>query len=804
MRHRSIALLCACLLAGQSLAASAQGPTPPPWFEGRLETDAFALTIPDGWVAIDAHADLLAQAQALADRFDARSRRCGTARADAIYRWLRGEDESVRLLLQSLPSNWADGPPYNVDTCRLMGPESRQGHPLSEFAGIIWDVLDGSPGVEVNELPRPLEPGGDTLYTFDFTAPGAHKEGTVYLLGGAGDFAWITCEASAAPDDRWRSLVESFELITDADPSGVDASGRVGQAAGEDHLLKLQAMLPVWVAGRPLCSYSMRGLDYLREWSRIPDDQLRELEEDPTAFEALLPRGMELDDIEFANAGRADPDDPCAFVTAFRIRGIPARMLPLSMVVDDPDAGSWTDVRFGGRVVRTGTEAMLYQESRCGRPFTYDVGDVRFVVTTDDEGWAAEAIARLRPEAAVENGSLLVTLPRDWRPGLSPSLDEERRAAMYRTGMLAAAHDATRIGEWYVPTLEIEYTEARLDTEAAASLDRWADSYPEASLHGRTLHSIERVELASGEGLRLELTGQPPEGAATVAEIRYLVAAPAGVFDLLFSVTAEDLPAYEATFDEIASSFLALDPDPEGTLARLARGELLRTEYEMLAGGYTVVPEAAAPELPAGSLGPVVAGGRIEVPARGLALRIPEDWHAFDLTHPDVTTAMERFDATSRAFREGRLLPENPLQRGRFAVTSEGLHSFAMAAAQSVAANESSDAFDLVAIAPWDGIGAPHECVVYSWDTAGTSLAEEALITEMSLRENGYEVTQETTMLPAGEARHIAGTDGRWEVSLRVLEHRDRFVYLECGHRERHEEAWQEIAASLEIEAEDS
>ena len=558
-------------------------------------------------------------------------------------------------------------------------------------------------------------------------------------------------------------------------------------------------MLPMWVAGRPLKSYSFRGLDYLREWSRLPDDKLRELEGDPRALEALLPSGIELDDIEFANAGRADSAGPCYFVTALRIRGIPAWLLPLSMVVDDAEAGEWTQLRFGDRVVRVGTEAMLDQEKRCGRPFVYDVGDVRFVVTTDDLTWAAEAVARLRPEAAIENGSLFVSIPDEWRPGLSPSVDGERSARMYRAGMLAAAHDAREVNEWYVPTLEIEYTGTRLDAEVAATLERWADSYPEESLHGRTLHSIERVQLASGEALRLELTGQPDEGSATVAEVRYLIAAPSGVFDLLFSVTAEDMPAYEATFDEIASSFMASDPDADGALARLARGELTRTEYEMLAGGYTVVPKATRPELPVGSAGSVVVGGRIEVSARDLALRIPEDWHAFDLTHPDVTTVMERFDATSSALRDGRLLPENPLQRGRFEILGEGLGGLTMAAAEDLAESGASDAFDLVSFAPWDGTRAPHECVVYSWDTYGTSLAEEALMTEVGLRESGFDVTQQAMQLPAGEALRIAGTDGRWKISLHVLEHDGRFIYLECGDRERHDDMWQEIAELLEF-----
>ena len=198
MQRRFVALLSACLLTGQALAASAEEPSPPPWFGGRLETDTFALTIPDDWVGVDVQDDLRAQAQALADRFDATTGRCGAACADAIQSWLQGEDETVRLLVQSLPTDWGDGPPYDVDTCRVMGPESRQDHPLSELAGIIWDVFAASPGIDVADLPRALARDHDDMYAFDIAASDAGKEGMVYLLGGAGDFAWIDLRGSSA------------------------------------------------------------------------------------------------------------------------------------------------------------------------------------------------------------------------------------------------------------------------------------------------------------------------------------------------------------------------------------------------------------------------------------------------------------------------------------------------------------------------------------------------------------------------------------------------------------------------------
>ena len=48
--------------------------------------------------------------------------------------------------------------------------------------------------------------------------------------------------------------------------------------------------------------------------------------------------------------------------------------------------------------------AFIQDEHERGRPYAYDVGDVRFIVTTDEEAWATEAIARLCPEPEPEAG----------------------------------------------------------------------------------------------------------------------------------------------------------------------------------------------------------------------------------------------------------------------------------------------------------------------------------------------------------------------------------------------------------------
>ena len=409
MKRTLQALVCAALLAASSVTVAAAEASAAPWFGGRVETADVALTIPDDWVAVDIDGDLRVQSESIAQQVWETTGNCVEAScAEDVHAWLEGEETTVRLLATGI---FGDDSP--AGTCRVHHAASRQGRPLGEFASIIHDVFAGSPGVEVTDVPRALTRDDAVAYTFDFADPEGEVEGTVYVVGGANRFVWMRCEGRTPPADRWSSITGTLELIGDR-PESTPAGAEPGD---------IQTMLPVWVAGRPLLSYSHRGLDYLPRWSRITEEQLRELEDDPHALDGSLPGGAELDDIEFANAGRASPDDPAHFVSALRFRGVPASALPVSLVVDH-DVGTWEEARFGDRVVRGGTEEMLDQQGRPGRPYVNDVGDVRFVVTTNEEAWAREAIARLRPEAAIENADLFVSLPETWYPGMSPVFGE--------------------------------------------------------------------------------------------------------------------------------------------------------------------------------------------------------------------------------------------------------------------------------------------------------------------------------------------------------------------------------------------
>jgi hypothetical protein len=86
-----------------------------------------------------------------------------------------------------------------------------------------------------------------------------------------------------------------------------------------------------------------------------------------------------------------------------------------------------------------------------------------------------------------------------------------------------------------------------------------------------------------------------------------------------------------------------------------------------------------------------------------------------------------------------------------------------------------------------------------SIEALGLTLQDEAAETAQGLRESDYEVTLDSVRLPAGEASHIDGTGGSWEISIFVLARDDRFHYLECGHADRHDDQWLEVAESFEF-----
>lgn len=186
-------------------------------------------------------------------------------------------------------------------------------------------------------------------------------------------------------------------------PSPCNASGtnvtRLHQAP------EVEAFLPASVAGRPLARWSVRG----RCWAEVvlgerPADIDRLLEPFATPSD---PSGAALADLTYGVAGRSDTKaDPPYFVfVAARPR--PQDQVDVALVLLFAGAGfhdvstaldltGYDERTIAGKQVYVGTEAALDQgEHQRGRPYLYQNDTHMFMVITDDDRWAVDAIGQL-------------------------------------------------------------------------------------------------------------------------------------------------------------------------------------------------------------------------------------------------------------------------------------------------------------------------------------------------------------------------------------------------------------------------
>jgi hypothetical protein len=170
------------------------------------------------------------------------------------------------------------------------------------------------------------------------------------------------------------------------------------QSAGSHQAPELEAILPEEVAGRQLARWSLAG----RCWLEMTLS-------DEAALQGLLASvgTIDFDRLRFAVAGRTDTQaDPPYFVFA-AARPHEANEADLATLfllggagfVDPVGAMSldgYAERTLGGKDVSVGQSDLLDEdEHQRGRPFLYQTDDWMFVVVTDDEAWAADALAQL-------------------------------------------------------------------------------------------------------------------------------------------------------------------------------------------------------------------------------------------------------------------------------------------------------------------------------------------------------------------------------------------------------------------------
>jgi uncharacterized RDD family membrane protein YckC len=202
-------------------------------------------------------------------------------------------------------------------------------------------------------------------------------------------------------------LVVSVSVVIAATYVGEAREPRVGVACPPRGLPhqdpELEAVMPQLVGGRPLSIWSVRGRCwpvFLSE-DPAPDERLAELE---AMIDGL---GIDLENISYAAAGRSDVErDPPYFVHAMRRpanhfeAGLALGLFyPSVGLIDSKRAtapGLYREAHVGGREVLVGGDWMLEQSvHQRGRPYVLETDEYLFLVVTDDEAWADDAIRQL-------------------------------------------------------------------------------------------------------------------------------------------------------------------------------------------------------------------------------------------------------------------------------------------------------------------------------------------------------------------------------------------------------------------------
>lgn len=167
-------------------------------------------------------------------------------------------------------------------------------------------------------------------------------------------------------------------------------------APGYPHeAVDVEALLPAVVGSQQLIRWSADGRSYF-EIVRSADPR------NLSAIRGLLAsRGQGRDDIIYAHAGRATLADAPFYVGAFRFRGVQASTMPLGFAIAPAPSNRWKMTNLSGRLVHVGTTEMVLQDQHVrGRPYVYNVGDIRFIVITDSEAWAADAVRQFPSDKA--------------------------------------------------------------------------------------------------------------------------------------------------------------------------------------------------------------------------------------------------------------------------------------------------------------------------------------------------------------------------------------------------------------------
>jgi hypothetical protein len=192
---------------------------------------------------------------------------------------------------------------------------------------------------------------------------------------------------------------------TMASPTPTATACATGRDAASNHQApEIEAVLPSSVAGRSLAKWSLRG----RCWLEVAFNESATIDALLAAAETPDdPKRIDVANLAYAVAGRSNTSsDPPFFVYA-TARPQDEDEIALALYLffggalfHDPEAASNTSLyetrTIAGRQVYVGTTDMLDQtEHQRGRPYLYETDQYLFLVITDEDAWAADAIEQL-------------------------------------------------------------------------------------------------------------------------------------------------------------------------------------------------------------------------------------------------------------------------------------------------------------------------------------------------------------------------------------------------------------------------
>jgi len=163
---------------------------------------------------------------------------------------------------------------------------------------------------------------------------------------------------------------------------------------------ELETLLPKTVNGRELKKWSVAG------WCWVEMDYPSDAAFD-NAASGIDDEGVKVGDLAMGVAGRSDTQqDPPYFVFVVRdsndesTNGV-ALLLLFGGLGMDPSAlavaANWEAQVVGGKDVQVGAETLVDQsDHQRGQPYVFETDDYLYVVLSDKEEWAADALKQLK------------------------------------------------------------------------------------------------------------------------------------------------------------------------------------------------------------------------------------------------------------------------------------------------------------------------------------------------------------------------------------------------------------------------